>query len=548
MFKIQHEIHSNFSSLENLYQNYQLDTKQLNELLPQIEDFKLRVPLIGAFSAGKSTLINTLIETKLLSTAIKPESNLATEISFHDQEDIRIAGYIDDIWIRDLNKAELKAQEFEGLYPDGHIRVVLNHPFLNRIPHLCLADLPGLESKSEAHMQAIHNYIGRSLGYIIVVSSDEGTLKSSIKKFLQELALHKAPVVIVINKSDKRLPEDIDAIKKQVNEEVKKLLKSDNYFEVVSASRNQENVELKQVLYHLEKLSEQRFKDTIMVKFNHHIDNLYTHLTILLNQDNLDEEKLQQKIQQLKQEHQQITAKLSQEKQVIQQQLPRVLDQVLQHVKNRLNGESDQYARLLIAQQSLEHEVNYSVRMAVTEALEQYYQPVIEKYIHRVENELPKLSINDTFHFEQELESNEFLTVGLTSLMSLLPIIFKVVPWGALVVPILGALLKAFMNKAEKEQQREQQRQQAVDAVQSQVIPQILEQVRLSIKTVLDQQFQHVSEQVEQQIKDKVEHLDHALVKLMQDLQQNQQQRLVQIEQYRKDLNWLQTLKQKLAA
>ncbi len=184
MFQVQQELQNNILKVENLHQKYELSTQQLEKLKPQIDNFKVRIPLIGAFSAGKSSLLNALIEKKLLCVEIDPASNLATEICFAEQESIK--GYKANQFVKNLTAQELKQQEFSDLMPDGHIEVQLNQPFLASLPHLCLADLPGLDSKSDAHMQAIHHYLGRSLAYVITVSSEEGTLKESIKKFLQE--------------------------------------------------------------------------------------------------------------------------------------------------------------------------------------------------------------------------------------------------------------------------------------------------------------------------------------------------------------------------
>ncbi len=282
MFQIQQDIQTNIPEIEILSQKYGLSVEQLYKLKPHVDNFKVRVPLIGAFSAGKSSLVNALVEKKLLCVEIDPASNLATEISFAEEESIK--GYKANQFVKNLTAQELKQQEFSDLMPDGHIEVQLNQPFLALLPHLCLADLPGLDSKSDAHMQAIHHYLGRSLAYVITVSSEEGTLKDSIKKFLQELALHKAPVVVVITKSDKKTPEEIVAIKQQISEQVHSLLPENNYLDVVSVSSKKKDIaEAVEAFQKLENLSEMRFKETVVPQFNRIIDDSASHLTILLN-------------------------------------------------------------------------------------------------------------------------------------------------------------------------------------------------------------------------------------------------------------------------
>ena len=53
-----------------------------SERLDQVLHAELLVPVIGAFSAGKSTLLNTLIGQEVLPVGISPETELATELRY----------------------------------------------------------------------------------------------------------------------------------------------------------------------------------------------------------------------------------------------------------------------------------------------------------------------------------------------------------------------------------------------------------------------------------------------------------------------------------
>ena len=54
----------------------------LTGLAQRIEQAELIVPVVGGFSAGKSTLINSFLGSDLLPTAITPETALATELRY----------------------------------------------------------------------------------------------------------------------------------------------------------------------------------------------------------------------------------------------------------------------------------------------------------------------------------------------------------------------------------------------------------------------------------------------------------------------------------
>ena len=543
MFQIQQDIQTNIPEIEILSQKYGLSVEQLYKLKPHVDNFKVRVPLIGAFSAGKSSLVNALVEKKLLCVEIDPASNLATEISFAEEESIK--GYKANQFVKNLTAQELKQQEFSDLMPDGHIEVQLNQPFLALLPHLCLADLPGLDSKSDAHMQAIHHYLGRSLAYVITVSSEEGTLKDSIKKFLQELALHKAPVVVVITKSDKKTPEEIVAIKQQISEQVHSLLPENNYLDVVSVSSKKKDIaEAVEAFQKLENLSEMRFKETVVPQFNRIIDDIASHLTILLNQEDLDTDELKEKQQQLIDETEIFKQKISTEYQKMKEQVPSVLTNVVDHIRNRLLGETDQYATALIGQNNIESDLSYSVRMALTEGMDRYFKPLVNKYIHRIETDLPSLIVNQNFHFEQENTGSAVFDLGLTGITGILAFVLKRFPLAAMIMPVVTSIFKAFMSDHNRDQQRAEQKEAARDHVRGKIIPQVVEQVQINLGSILQEQLHTVNQQVEDQINNKVTQAQHSISMLEEQLKKNTEERAVLHATYQNDLIIIQNMQQ----
>lgn len=547
MFKLQQEITNQTHSLKELYKKYDFSLDKIESLNPQIENFQVRIPLIGAFSAGKSSLINRLIDQKLLCVEIDPASNLATEISFAEHEHIQ--GFKADKFVKNLTAEELKEQEFDDLMPDGHIEVRLNHQFLKDIPHLCLADLPGLDSKSNAHTQAIHHYIGRSLAYVIVVSSEEGTLKNSIKKFLQELAFHNAPILVILTKSDKRTAEEIEAIKQQIMAEVSTLLPQNNYLDVVNVSAKKKDIsQAINAFYQLEALSEQRFNESVVPRFLTLIDNLTDHLSILMNKGDLDTEGLEQQKQQLEQETRVFAEKLAAEQQRMNEQLPSILNKILQYIQNRLMGDADSFTNGLIAQRNIENELSYSVRIALTEAMDQYFKPLVNKYIHRIESDLPSLIVNQNFHFEQGDNESTIFDSSLIGITSILAFVLKRFPLVAMILPIVTSIFKAFVTDSDRDQQREAQKEAARSHVGTSIIPQVLEQVRLSLGVIFQEQLNEVNQKVQNQIGEKIKQNQHSMAVLEQELQKNSQERAEQQVIYQQDLQILHNLKEKLQA
>ena len=544
MFQQQQTLIQDLPKIQNLYEKYQLDSNKFQELTKNSQNFKVRIPLIGAFSAGKSSLINALLAQKLLAVEIDPASNLATEISFAETD--QILGFKDNQFVKELSFEQLKSQDFDDLGANGHVEVKLNNPLLQSLPHLCLADLPGLDSKSEAHSQAIHHYLGRSLAYCIMVSSEEGTLKESIKNFLAELALHQAPVLVIISKSDKRSAEDIEAIKQQVKQQVQAILPPDNYLNVVAASRKKFDTVIA-ALQELEQRSEQRFKETVVKQSIDTIATLQQHIEVLNNQDNLDLESLKLKQTEMQEEMQHFQQKLKQEHQQINTRFNDVLSQITQHIRSRLTGETDSFANSVLHQGSdIQQQITYSVRIGMTEGMERYFKPLVEKYLHRIESELPEqLKINQNFNFEAS-DNDGLNTTILTGAATLLPIVLRSFPYAAVIVPIITTILGKFISDSQKEQQRAEQREQARSYVQATLIPQVMAQVELNLRQILTAQLQQVEQNVQQQIDEKYQQAQLALAQLAQQLQQGEAEQEQQRAIYQQDLTTLNQVLQAL--
>ncbi|WP_151778538.1 dynamin family protein [Acinetobacter brisouii] len=546
MFQQQQTLIQDLPKIQNLYEKYQLDSNKFQELTKNSQNFKVHIPLIGAFSAGKSSLINALLAQKLLAVEIDPASNLATEISFAETD--QILGFKDNQFVKELSFEQLKSQDFDDLGANGHVEVKLNNPLLQSLPHLCLADLPGLDSKSEAHSQAIHHYLGRSLAYCIMVSSEEGTLKESIKNFLAELALHQAPVLVIISKSDKRSAKDIEAIKQQVKQQVQAILPPDNYLNVVAASRKNFDTVIA-ALQELEQRSEQRFKETVVKQSIDTIATLQQHIEVLNNQDNLDLESLKLKQTEMQEEMQHFQQKLKQEHQQINSRFNDVLSQITQHIRSRLTGETDSFANSVLHQGSdIQQQITYSVRIGMTEGMERYFKPLVEKYLHRIESELPEqLKINQNFNFEAS-DNDGLNTTILTGAVTLLPIVLRSFPYAAVIIPIITTILGKFISDSQKEQQRAEQREQARSYVQATLIPQVMAQVELNLRQILTAQLQQVEQNVQQQIDEKYQQAQLALAQLAQQLQQGEAEQEQQRAIYQQDLTTLNQVLQALNA
>ena len=91
-FAKQQLLADNWQQIIEVSQRYQAE-QVFTPYQEQVENFVMRVPLVGLFSAGKSTLINKLINDNLLSVQITPETAMAVEFYYTDEDEKFIGHY-----------------------------------------------------------------------------------------------------------------------------------------------------------------------------------------------------------------------------------------------------------------------------------------------------------------------------------------------------------------------------------------------------------------------------------------------------------------------
>ena len=122
----------------------ELPTEKLEAVRQSVEGQELLVPVIGDFSAGKSSLLNSFLGgDKILPTDVRPETSLAAELRFDTNE--RIEAVADGNVVRTYGLQdfeEIKAHAAEYSY----IKVYLNNEHVRSVEPLVLVDMPGFES------------------------------------------------------------------------------------------------------------------------------------------------------------------------------------------------------------------------------------------------------------------------------------------------------------------------------------------------------------------------------------------------------------------
>ena len=195
------EIEKNIHSIESLNQD--------------IAEAELIVPVVGAFSAGKSTLINSFLGSGLLPVDITPETALATELHYSENESIeaiRANDESDSYSIEEIGAINEKAQQYK------YVKIFLNSDQLQGILPLVLVDMPGFDSPLDLHQRAILTYLARGSHYAVLISVEEGTVTHSVHRQLSEFHEFDKTFSIFLSKANLRSDSEVGDIVQNIKD------------------------------------------------------------------------------------------------------------------------------------------------------------------------------------------------------------------------------------------------------------------------------------------------------------------------------------------
>jgi hypothetical protein len=184
-------------------------TAELNsiELRSKQENANLVLPLVGEFSSGKTTLINSLTDSKKLETATRPTT--ATIYEVHFGSDSCAANVVNEKGelINVPNIAELKNEDL------ADAKVVTVFDTSTRVPSTTiLVDTPGLSSPDPKHKQTLVNFLPLADAIILVIDINQQVTRS-LTDFIETMKLSQRRIYLVLTKSDTKSKDDIEAAK-----------------------------------------------------------------------------------------------------------------------------------------------------------------------------------------------------------------------------------------------------------------------------------------------------------------------------------------------
>ena len=169
----------------------------------------LVIPLVGEFSAGKTTLINALTDSRQLETATKPTTATIYEIFFGNVSSYaevfdstgKLHRRVDEI--ESLKNAELVDASLVKVYDTS--RKISSS--------IVIVDTPGLSAPDPKHRQALVDYLPKADG-ILLVSDINQQLTASLLNFIKTAKLANRPIFLAITQCDLKAESEVEAARR----------------------------------------------------------------------------------------------------------------------------------------------------------------------------------------------------------------------------------------------------------------------------------------------------------------------------------------------
>ncbi len=192
------------------------------ELREKIENNVFNLVVLGQFKRGKTSLINALLGTEILPTAVVPLTSIATILKYGETLNINV--YFNDGRVTEIEPASLNQYVTEKGNPKNEkdvqeVVITYSSPYLK--DGVRLIDTPGVGSVYEHNTDVAYQYLPKSDAALFLLSVDQPVSKAELD-FLKDVKEYANRIFFLQNKADYVGSEDLSesiAFSKKIIEE-----------------------------------------------------------------------------------------------------------------------------------------------------------------------------------------------------------------------------------------------------------------------------------------------------------------------------------------
>ena len=270
----------------------------LDKYSNDINHLEMIIPIVGGFSAGKSTLINYFLDPNhkkekrkgILPTGQEPVTKLATELRYTEGKEYAELIKLDDnnpdfiiertqVNLSELDKfvAESGNQNDELDY--SYIKLYSNNKKVKELEPFILADMPGFGSANNRHNKAIDLYIRRGVHFVILHPVGSGEITGDIIQEAEKILQTEKEFTFCLTKADTRSEDIIEEVRENITDTLNDL----DYENEIYVSSVKNTDALQHILDNIDKdkLIENIFSDGLHSQGRKFIETLNSNISVL---------------------------------------------------------------------------------------------------------------------------------------------------------------------------------------------------------------------------------------------------------------------------
>ena len=518
---------SALSGLGEIARNIDADS-ELAELAEdyrtRVAEFRVLIPLVGSFNAGKTSLVNTWLERSEddgLPTDIVPQTALATEIQFagsDDEEGVELYGNDDRllsrIGLREFQRVE-KSALTSGHSAAEYARATVHAPasILHGMDDWkVLVDMPGLDSGLRTHNAAIQRYLPLGSYFILVMDIEHGALRATEIDQLREFLERDVEFAVLINKAEKNggaVANVVEHVAEQVREAFGTSMGvfpvSAHAPDIVAFRRVIEEVDFGRSLRNY-------WRERILKLFDEAIESYHTRYSAL-NVSSADRERTVASLEEAKQA---LEAKLRDDEQEVRSRYSdRSVERIVRTVRAAIRDHAVSLAQTWQSsgRPAFEQELNELVRRTLNRVVDQERAETLTQIVDRYAAELDEIAAHhegfldagedaavarvtptqfaDRVRSAAQTSSGAFdqakarISAATTTYSAVTGILAAatsiVAPWLEVVIIALPAIVN-WISKQQEESRRQQREQEQLEQIQSHISSRVASQIASDLR------------------------------------------------------------------
>lgn len=534
----------NFSNADSIAKAESAKDSLVNDLQ---HDSYIKVPFVGDFSAGKSSLINSYMGVDLLPTDVAPQTAVSYELYYSKNEKL-------DVYHNGSLKLSTSLGEIANLdvVPGDIVKVFIDNDPVRKLneANIVIVDMPGIDSGIEAHNNAIMNYIAEGTHFIIVMECTTGSFRNSSISFIQEIKKYGLSLSVLLSKADKLPEQELNNNKSFIEAQAKSIIDESVTVGVTSAAENFHS-DLDKVLASINanEYIDKKYKARVQAYIENIISELRLQMKLLLS----DTDNLSKQIEQIKAEKASAMVSLE-EKSKEAQDVSMSADDILNDVRDALLSKADYLANIIFSskndQKILTDEIMHIIRPVLIESFKREigeYQETIGTSIVNFSVKVDAI-INDSdnvlYQGAQEIYNKVFDTATveglvktgfdkLTDMLSnykafsvLLTSLGRVLgPVLVIAVNFVPDLIRAIFGKSDQKKKDE-----IAAKLTGEAIPKIVESLRNDVEKMLTEQRTEAMAKMQELLNEESKKYDDNINEMINRQKENAQEREAKIK------------------